>query len=619
MNNLVLLKQRIGLFSVAEHDTQLPLPSIHPAWRPSRPFIQACALNSPARLLYAVSAANVLIAYDLAAAAVSFTVNLSPAAAPPPSSPPAAAVSQHDDDILIPPEEGEEDGAAAGFLSLSDSVVSLHYVADLESLHVASRLGVLLSVHALTLEVTAIGDIAAGIAACSLSPDRELLAVLTSAHRLLLMTPDGERLLLDAAIAESGAGVLPTQSLQPVQPHDARETDSGAAISWRGDGQFFAVSLYHSAFRYRRIRVFSRQGEQSSQSFPFPSQDSVGAVGLSPLLCWRPSGDLITASERRVGGGLLKHEVVFFERNGLRLGEFMLRERQAAPGGSSATLAAAVAREERKERRPLPPRRRKEDDEEQKEEEAAEEADSAALSSAAFSLSSSSSSDLDLLDLSWNADSDLLALLVRDQGSLQQAVLLFSVSNYRYQLKFRFALPSSSTAELSLLWDAEAALHLLILSASGEVHSLTFAWAVDVSLTEPRWAAVVDGPTLALTPLARAIIPPPMSFASVAFPSCILALSFASCASSSSHTGLCVLCCDSTIHLLPDIDSLPRRAAIPLASLRPISLPLLSLLPSSPLHHLRQLVLLPSTADCGYGAGGSQGAARRPGDAGRGD
>lgn len=58
---------------------------------------------------------------------------------------------------------------------------------------------------------------------------------------------------------------------------------------------------------------------------------SEAVPGLEHPLSWRPSGNLIASTQRFgfEGGGAGKdgrHDVVFFERNGLRHGEFNLRE-----------------------------------------------------------------------------------------------------------------------------------------------------------------------------------------------------------------------------------------------------------------------------------------------------
>ena len=556
MKNLLLLTERIG--TVPLHDVphiplhtadSFPSPTT-PQWRATSPFIQASALNSPARVLYFVTSSNVLFAYHLDTAIVLLTLPL--------STPPSTGSSSED-----------------AHIPSSDSVISLHYIAETECLHIATSHGSLLSLHAHSLLLTTIGHLPRGLLACALSPDRELLVLVTSDYRVLLMTPDGD-VVAEAAIAERGEGVLPGQ----LMPRTADLPDGGtASVSWRGDGQYFAVSTFHPAYDFRRVRVFSRQCEQSAQSFPFPSQRSTAELGLSPLLSWRPSGNLLTSTERRRIGRTVKHEVVFFERNGLRHGEFLLRQVEEDGG-------PVVKREEKSEPRKAR-KRKEEDDEDETVDDAFDESERFAPSSAAV--------DVDVLDAVWNADSDVLALLVHRAASKQQSVQLWAMSNYVYQLKHEVCLrASASPGALSMIWDPESALHLVVVGDDGRVHSMLFDWDVDVSLTERRWAAVVDGFTVKLTPLARTIIPPPMSFASITFPSNVTAVAFpAASAASGSGSPMCALCADSSVHVVHDLDALPRRLLQPLASLSHLSFSLLSL--PYPVEHFR-LPLLVQTA-----------------------
>jgi elongator complex protein 1 len=124
------------------------------------------------------------------------------------------------------------------------------------------------------------------------------------------------------------------------------DDDAIPRISWRGDGAFFVVSsLSHlpsdtspgvstkNAPRRRILRVYDRQASLQSTSEP--------VAGLEHPLAWRPSGNLIAGTQRFgfEGGGQGRegrHDVVFFERNGLRHGEFGLR--QAEVGGKGSVL-----------------------------------------------------------------------------------------------------------------------------------------------------------------------------------------------------------------------------------------------------------------------------------------
>lgn len=179
-----------------------------------------------------------------------------------------------------------------------------------------------------------VGTIDAGIAAARWSPDEELLVVVTKTDTVMFMgaTFDpvteitlsvedlkaskqvsvgwgkketqfegrGAKALRDPTIPEKvDEGVL--------SPHD----DGGTTMSWRGDGAFVAINAIEGARRV--IRVYSREGELDSAS--------EAVDGLESALSWRPAGNLIAGIQRRSD----RIDVVFFERNGLRHGEFTLR------------------------------------------------------------------------------------------------------------------------------------------------------------------------------------------------------------------------------------------------------------------------------------------------------
>ena len=92
------------------------------------------------------------------------------------------------------------------------------------------------------------------------------------------------------------------------------ENDDGKVrISWRGDGQMFAVSFVTTANPCRKILVLSRSGVLYSTSENCP--------GLEHSLSWRPSGNLLATTVVKPN----KHIVAFFEKNGLQHGEFSLR------------------------------------------------------------------------------------------------------------------------------------------------------------------------------------------------------------------------------------------------------------------------------------------------------
>lgn len=220
-----------------------------------------------------------------------------------------------------------------------DSILSLHHFADTSTscLILAGGDIVLVRENPASTEelVEIVGSVDAGLSAAAWSPDEELLAITTQADTLLLMSRDIENIASVNLTPEDvnvsshvsvGWGKKETQfkgkrarALQdPTVPESIDEgvlsplDDRSVTISWRGDGAWFAVSKIEEE-RRRMIRVYSREGQLDSVSEPVD--------GLEGALSWRPSGNLI-ASTRRTSD---KVEVVFFERNGLRHGQFDLR------------------------------------------------------------------------------------------------------------------------------------------------------------------------------------------------------------------------------------------------------------------------------------------------------
>lgn len=182
------------------------------------------------------------------------------------------------------------------------------------------------------------GSIDAGIAAARWSPDEELLAIVTKAGAVIFMSssfdPMTEVAMTDEDLKASkhvsvgwgkketqfqGRGAkamrdptIPEKVDQGVlSPHDDAATD----VSWRGDGAFVAINSTAEGpdGKRRVIRVYSREGELDSASEPVD--------GFESTLSWRPAGNLIAGVQRFTD----RVQVVFFERNGLRHGEFTLR------------------------------------------------------------------------------------------------------------------------------------------------------------------------------------------------------------------------------------------------------------------------------------------------------
>ncbi|KAF2184333.1 elongator complex protein 1 [Zopfia rhizophila CBS 207.26] len=220
-----------------------------------------------------------------------------------------------------------------------DAILDLHHFSDSSTSCLVLAGGDIILVRENPLPgegpVEIVGSVDAGISAAKWSPDEELLAITTEANTLLLMTRDIENVANitlspdDVNVSNHvsvGWGKSETQfrgkrakAIQdPTMPERVDEgvlspfDDRSVAISWRGDGAYFAINTVEQE-RRRMIRVYSREGQLDSVSEPVD--------GLEGALSWRPSGNLLAGIRRQED----KIEVVFFERNGLRHGQFDLR------------------------------------------------------------------------------------------------------------------------------------------------------------------------------------------------------------------------------------------------------------------------------------------------------
>lgn len=191
------------------------------------------------------------------------------------------------------------------------------------------------------LHIEIMGSIDTGITAARWSPDEELLVITTKADTVVFMSRsfDGiaEATMIPADLSASkhvsvgwgkketqfqGKGAKAKALRDPTIPEKVDEgklssdDDGATTISWRGDGAYVAISAVESATR-RLIRVYTRDGVLDGVSEPVD--------GLEGALSWRPAGNLIAGVQRLSD----RVDVVFFERNGLRHGQFTLRSTES--------------------------------------------------------------------------------------------------------------------------------------------------------------------------------------------------------------------------------------------------------------------------------------------------
>jgi elongator complex protein 1 len=230
-----------------------------------------------------------------------------------------------------------------------DQVVSLHYFADTATSCLVlaggdivvvqetdDNVGSTLAGDPDDAHVEIVGSIDAGITAARWSPDEELFVITTAADTVVFMsrtfdpiteaTLTSEDLKLSKHVSVGwgkketqfqGKGAKAKALRDPTIPEKVDEgelsskDDQRTTISWRGDGAYVAVNTIESGRRV--IRVYSREGILDSVSEPVD--------GLEGSLSWRPAGNLLAGIQRQNDN----INVVFFERNGLRHGEFALQ------------------------------------------------------------------------------------------------------------------------------------------------------------------------------------------------------------------------------------------------------------------------------------------------------
>jgi elongator complex protein 1 len=344
-----------------------------------------------------------------------------------------------------------------------------------------------------------VGSVDAGVSAAKWSPDEDLLAICTKADTFIFMSRSFDGITDVAMTSEDlkasnhvsvGWGKKETQFKgkgakalrDPTMPERVDEgvlspkDDGTTRITWRGDGAFVAVCTVEATSR-RIIRVYSREGVLDSVSEPVD--------GLEAALSWRPAGNLIAGVQRLSD----RIDVVFFERNGLRHGQFSLRLSQEELATSGRNI-----------------------------------------------------------QLSWNNDSSVLAVILANSVQLWTMG-----NYHWYLKQEIFTSQESVMSSQRLIWHPETPLRFMAVDAGTyphegfrEIKELTmivdkinaaeYVFSVARSSTAPPndygAVAVIDGKDLKLTPLGSANIPPPMALYEVTVPHNISDVAFSSDTSS---------------------------------------------------------------------------------------
>lgn len=342
---------------------------------------------------------------------------------------------------LLEQENVAFDSKCAGIACLSDG-----------SVVIALEVGVLLNVGGVENEV--VGNLEAGLCGVWRSPDDELLLLATSDGALLLMTARDFEPLVEFSVAEGQTGVLDPVNVgwgaketqfhgsagkearevakdaqKPVGPNDNRQVSA----VWREDGQYFAVSQVCNDVR--KIRVYSREGGLQSTSETVPQ--------LGHCLAWKT----LMASTVEMPNN--KFIVAFFEKNGLRHGDFELP----------------------------------------------------------FQVGQAQVSQV-----SWNVDGSVLLVVCQEHKGHSSHVMLYVASNYKWQLKqgwqFGEQVVYADWDPVSPL-----SLNFVTMNNTWHRYELCWRidHSLGKDSADQALVGVTDGRVLKMTPFRDAVVPPPIS------------------------------------------------------------------------------------------------------------
>ncbi|KAI8909371.1 IKI3 family-domain-containing protein [Powellomyces hirtus] len=361
-----------------------------------------------------------------------------------------------------------------------------------------------------------VGTVDSGILCIEWSPDHELVIIVTGTGTLLEMTKDFDVITEvpihvsstgEAAQVNVGWGRKETQfhgsegkqaalaapAAATVGKMLAYSDDLRPRISWRGDGSLFACSAVDPNGEKRVVRMYDRECVLQYTSEPVPL--------LEHALAWRPSGNLIASSQRLPH----RHDIVFFEKNGLRHGEFTLRDKNAVVVEALWNIDSSVL---------------------------------------------------------------AIWLMYPEAETVSSVVQLWTVMNYHWYLKQEIRPTTAGDPISGVNWDPENALRLHIMTRGGSYQRTDFCSDHFISTVlapdNPATVAVVDGASVLLTPFRHLNVPPPMSAHKVTLPAPAAHVAFGP---GTAGDDFAVLLCDASVHFYKSGSATkPVKAPKPLGS-----------------------------------------------------
>lgn len=213
-----------------------------------------------------------------------------------------------------------------------DSVVSFEFIIEDRVISIIFRSGNVLSFDLSNNTLDAVAKLPEGIDCASWSPDQETAIVTCPGLNKLIVINRSYDVMMEHSLNTSEYGSESLVSVgwgsKQTQFHgslgkaarEKQETvhqilstdDRKCRVSWRGDGQFFAVSSIDETINSRVIRIYDRDF-----ILQFTSEVK---EGLEHPLAWKPSGEFFVVTQQKFN----RHQVSFLEKNGLFFSSFDL-------------------------------------------------------------------------------------------------------------------------------------------------------------------------------------------------------------------------------------------------------------------------------------------------------
>ncbi|CAF1028549.1 unnamed protein product, partial [Didymodactylos carnosus] len=365
------------------------------------------------------------------------------------------------------------------------SIEDLCYVSEINCLCIALSNGDLLSYICDDNIENIIGTMDTKIHAITLSPDQQILTIVSDTKLLLLSVMNEFEPIAEINFDTNEFGLQQFVNVgwgkQETQFHGSLGKkaallptsmgtknifsfdDCRTKISWRDDSDYFAVSFISKQEQCRMIKIYNKQGQLQA------TNDQVFNGCLEHSFAWKLSGESIAVPMRMNNGQ--KSTISFMEKNGLKHGDFEL------------------VKEDEKE--------------------------------------------YHVQHICWNKDSTILCIVLhtaessvkdkpeRNNSSKGSSVLqLWSTNNYHWYLKQCYKFESLQIQ--TILWDMESTNRIHFIFDNGQYRTMTWVWVTNIKSADNRTlACVIDGKKLMVTDFTHSSIPPPMCTYTIMCPSTI--------------------------------------------------------------------------------------------------